>query len=115
MSRLPTQETQRLAPRNHRATVRYRCAPATTGKLYLAGDLEYQRAWIVNLSQRGLGATMTRPLPIGACITIQMRGPHGVVELPAQVVQVTCQNPSEWLIGCELVRPLSNDELETLL
>ena len=115
MSRLPAEKAQRLARGNQRATVRYRCAPATTGKLYVTGDHEYQRAWIVNLSHRGIGATVARPLPIGTFIVVQMRGTQGVVELPAQVMHATRQNQCDWLIGCEMIHPLSSDELEALL
>lgn len=115
MSRLPTEEPQRLARGNQRATVRYRCAPATVGKLYFADDHEFQRAWIINLSKTGVGLVLARPLPVGAFFIVQMRGARGPFEMPAQVVHATRQTQTDWLIGSELIQPLTDEELETLL
>ena len=115
MSRLSTDVVRRLARGNHRATVRYRCAPATAGKLYFAQDQEQQRAWIMNLSKTGVGLLLPRPLAAGIYLVIRMRGPHGAVELPAHVVHSTLQTQSEWLIGCELIQPLHDEDLDTLL
>ncbi|GEM_PF-3992856 len=115
MPRLPGEEAQRLAHGNQRAAVRYRCAPATTGKLYVAGAHDYQRAWIINLSRNGIGATVARPLPVGAFLVVQMGGSRGVVELPAQVIHATRQSQLDWLIGCELMQPLSDEALDALL
>ena len=41
--------------RNRRVTIRYRCAPATTGRVCLVDDQEFQRAWVDNLSRGGAG------------------------------------------------------------
>jgi hypothetical protein len=115
MSRTSTEEARRLARGNHRASVRYRCAPATSGKLYVADDQEYQQAWIMNLSKTGVGLVSPRPLPAGVLLTIRMRGAKGSVDLTAHVVHCTSQSPNEWLIGCELLQPLQDEVLDTLL
>jgi hypothetical protein len=115
MSRTSTEEARRQARGNHRATVRYRCAPATPGKLYIADDQEYQRAWIMNLSKTGVGLVLPRPLAAGILLVIRMRGANGPVDLPAHVVHSTSQSPNEWMIGCELLQPLQDEVLDTLL
>jgi len=115
MSRLPSEETQQVARANQRTMVRYRCAPATSGKLHFGGDGEYELAWIVNLSRHGIGATVTRPVPVGTFLIVQMRGTQGIMELPAQVIHSTRHSSSDWLLGCEMARPLSDEELESLL
>lgn len=115
MSRLPLEEAQRLARANHRATVRYRCAPATTGKIFLADDQEFRRAWVINVSKTGIAVVLARPLPVGDFVTIQMRSNQRTVDLNAHVVHATRQNQSEWFIGCEFVEPLNDDALDELL
>jgi hypothetical protein len=115
MSRLPMEEAQRLARANNRATVRYRCAPATSGKVFLADDQELRRAWVINISKTGIGIVLSRSLPVGAFITIQMRSSQGTLDMSAHVVHVTRQGPAEWFVGCELINPLNDDELDGLL
>ena len=114
MSRLPMEEAQRLARANHRATVRYRCAPATSGKVFLADDQEFRRAWVINISKTGVGLVLPRPLPVGAFLTLQMRSGQGTFEMSANVVRVARQK-EEWFVGCELINPLNDDELDGLL
>ena len=115
MSRLPMEVAQRLARGNQRASVRYCCAPATTGKLYVNEDQEYQRAWVINISKTGLGLMLSRPLPVGAYLAIQIRGAQGVVELNAHVMHATRQTQADWVIGCEFLHPLGDEELDALL
>ncbi|MCI0684191.1 MAG: PilZ domain-containing protein [Gemmataceae bacterium] len=115
MTRLPLEEAQRLARSNHRATVRYRCAPATSGKVFLADDQELRRAWVMNLSKQGIGVLLPRPVPVGAYLTIQMRASQGAVSMTGHVVHATLHGQGEWLIGCEFMQPLNDDELEELL
>ena len=115
MSRLPTEEAQRLARSNNRATVRYRCAPATAGKVFVADDAEVDRAWVMNISKTGIGVVFARPLPVGSFLTIQMRAGEGTIDMNAHVVHATRQNHADWYLGCELIHPLNDDDLELLL
>ncbi len=102
---------------NKRATVRYRCAPATIGKLYLGEDHEFQHAWVVNLSRTGVGFVLARPLPCGTPVSIQMRGNEDAVlhELVAQVCHCTVQLQGDWMVGCAFGDLLSPDLLDNLL
>jgi hypothetical protein len=117
MSSLPAEQARKIARGNQRATVRYRCAPAATGKLFLADDQECQRAWLINLSKRGLGLMLARPLPIGSTILVNLRGNdrRTLYELSGHVVHVTLQTQTDWLIGCELITALSDDDLDAIL
>jgi len=115
MSLVPTAAAQRAARVNQRATVRYRCAPATSAKLTLPGDEEYQRAWVINISKKGVGMLSPCALPKDAIVVLQMRGVKGPVDLAAQVVHATLHNQTEWVIGCELIQPLDDDQLDALL
>jgi hypothetical protein len=116
-SSLPSQEALKLARGNRRGTVRYRCAPATAGKLYIADDHEHQHAWISNISRTGLGLLLTRTLPVGTFVVVQMRSLDRtrVFDLPAHVVHVTLVNQTDWLIGCDLIHALTSEDLDLLL
>jgi PilZ domain len=100
-----------------RATVRYRCAPATIGKLYAGEDHELQHAWVMNLSRTGMGFVVPRPLMPGLFIVVQVRGTATarVYELSAQVVHCTVGLQGEWTVGCAFAEPLSHEVLDNLL
>jgi hypothetical protein len=102
---------------NKRATVRYRCAPATIGKLYVSEDHEYQHAWVLNLSTSGAGLILSRAVPLGTFVMIQVKSsdPSKTYELTAHVVHCNSLPHGEWNLGCELVSPLSLEDLDLLL
>jgi c-di-GMP-binding flagellar brake protein YcgR len=106
-----------VALSNRRATVRYRCAPATTGKVYSAEDHEFVRAWIVDLSLKGIGMQLARPLELGRHIVIVMRNNDNtrVMEYSARVVRCHQVPHDEWHIGGEFTIPLTPEELEMFL
>ena len=114
---LPQEGTARRCRSNHRATVRYRCAPATIGKVYLGDDTELQHAWVLNLSATGVGLTLARPLPIGTPIVVQMRGNDAATlyEITGHVVHCTAYPQDEWMLGCEFSDPLAGADLDNLL
>ncbi|MCI0378373.1 MAG: PilZ domain-containing protein [Gemmataceae bacterium] len=103
--------------KNQRASVRYRCAPATAGKVYLEDSAPFLHAWVVNLSESGLALAIERPLEAGLLLNIQMKsaGSDNLVQLAAHVAHSTQQSKSEWLIGCEFLTPLSKEQLDKLL
>ena len=102
---------------NQLATVRYSSAPATSGKVYLPEDLEFQRAWLQDLSATGIGLILSKPLDIGLFVNIQLKSPNSnkAYNIPAHVVHSTMQSGGDWIIGCEFVNRLTNDEVDDLL
>jgi hypothetical protein len=102
---------------NARATVRYRCAPATLGRVYLTDDHEFQHGWLIDLSATGVGMALARPIPVGTDAVIQIRGADGrrVYDLPARIVHCTEQVQHDWIVGCVFDTPLSPDDLDNLL
>jgi hypothetical protein len=108
----------RLSPwANHRATVRYQCPPATPGRVILVADQEFQRAWIQDLSLAGVGLNLSRPLPLGTFVIIQIKSvlTKKLYELPARVAHSTLKPNGDWLVGCELTARLTDDDLDALL
>ena len=106
-----------VALANRRATVRYRCAPATTGKVYSADDHEFVRAWIIDLSLKGIGMQLARPLELGRHIVVVMRTNDNTrsLEYSARVVRCHPVPHDEWHIGGEFTIPLTPEELEQFL
>ncbi len=102
---------------NRRATVRYHCAPATPGAVLLPNKQEMQRAWVLNLSQGGAGLLLSRPLAAGQLLVIRMKSPANgqIYELPARVAHATSEPSGDWVVGCQLLTPLTPDELDSLL
>ena len=95
-------------------------APATYGRIFLdeqENDQEYQRAWLADLSQTGVGLVMIRSVPVNALIHILLRTSttHQLMHLQGEVAHATLQASGEWLIGCRLSRALTVDELDELL
>ena len=69
----PLAEQEKRAP-NQRATIRYPCPPASAGRVYVAEDLAFIRAWLYNLSATGVGLLLSKPLTEGLLLTIQLKG-----------------------------------------
>jgi hypothetical protein len=113
----PVHQAGIAGPRcNHRATVRYQCAPATCGRVVMAADLEFQRAWVLDLSTSGVGLHMPRPIKTGTPLVIQLKSANQkVYELSARVVHTTAMPLGDFRIGCELVTGLSDEDLDALL
>jgi hypothetical protein len=101
---------------NQRALVRYQCAPATPGRILLLDDQELQNGWLLDLSLKGVGLLLPKPIKAGTFLVIQIKGnDRKTYDLPARVAHATLQSSGDWLIGCELVKPLVHEELDDLL
>ena len=100
---------------NRRATVRYQCAPATPGRVIVAGDHEFQRAWVLDISTKGVGLLMSRSFDPGVLVTIHLKGIKKTFELSARVVHSTPQSSGDWVVGCALFTPLCQDDLDDVL
>jgi hypothetical protein len=102
---------------NHRATVRYQCPPATSGKVALRKDQEFQQAWVLDLSTGGIGLELGRPIPIGTHVVVQLKSSttRKKYELHAQVARCKPKPTGEFIVGCELLTALSEEDLDALL
>ncbi len=102
---------------NHRATVRYQCAPATAGKVHVVKDQEFQSGWVQDLSLAGMGIVLQRAIPSGTLIVVQLKSPtrYKKYELTAHVVHSTRRPVGDFLLGCEFVHELDDDQLDQLL
>ena len=102
---------------NRRATVRYRCAPATIGKVISSEDQDLQIACIVDLSLTGIGMQVPRAIAAGRLILVAIKSMDGTrtFELSAKVVHCSSVPHDEWYLGCRLTTTLTPDDLDSLL
>jgi hypothetical protein len=115
---IPQDAVEGVARRdNRRATVRYRCAPATLGHLHAGDEHEYQRAWMLDVSLTGIAFMMSRAIPADSTVAIHMRGHQIATDytLEGYVVHCTFHHDGEWLVGCRLTRALTDEILDDLL
>jgi hypothetical protein len=73
--------------------------------------------WLVDISVSGLGLLLDRSLELGTLVFVELESTPASppVELLANVVRATATSEAEWLIGCELVNHLTEQELQTIL
>jgi Tfp pilus assembly protein PilZ len=85
--------------------------------VYSSEDHEFVRAWIIDLSQRGIGMQMNRPLELGRHVIIVMRTNDNTrsMEFSARVVRCHPLPQGDWQIGGEFSVPLTPEDLDQFL
>jgi hypothetical protein len=86
-------------------------------RIYLVETFQPLDAWIVDLSQGGLALLLPRPLRMGTLLFIELESAPEAhpVKVWASVVRCAAAPESNWLVGCEFVNRLSEDELSAIL
>jgi hypothetical protein len=104
------------APKNRRASVRYQCGLATPGRVLAEGQ-ECQRAWILDLSQGGVGLLLSRPLEAGSKVMIVVKSSNSdkTFELVGHICHSSRQADGDWIVGCEFEKKLAVEALDELL
>ena len=102
---------------NRRASIRYRCARPIPRRMTIAESFTSVDAWVVDISAKGLGLLLDRPLENGTLLFVELEATPRAspVELLANVTRATPIGEAEWLIGCEFVNGLSEEELQAIL
>jgi hypothetical protein len=102
---------------NRRACVRYRCSRPIPRRMAIAESYVLLDGWLVDISVTGLGLLLGRPLDAGTLLFVDLESAPGAapVELLARVVRATATPENEWILGCEFVNPLQEEELQAIL
>jgi len=75
-----------------------------------------ETVWLANLSIRGVGFLSKSPLPAKLIVHIEIPAlALARREITAEVMHATQQINGDWLVGCQLATPLTDEELETCL
>jgi PilZ domain len=90
------------------------CHPVTSGP-----QREPELAWlgkVRDVSPAGIGLSMSRRFDPGAELIAELSvKPAATLLLPVRVVHATPDKKGLWIIGCEFIFPLSEEELQTCL
>jgi hypothetical protein len=87
------------------------------GKIVSMDDKLIQRAWIQDLSLRGIGMHLMRPVEPGTLVVITLKSTDNAknFELAATVMRCDALPHDEWLVGCAFTTPLTPEALDELL
>jgi hypothetical protein len=72
-------------------------------------------AIVQSVSTTGIGLHVCFPFKPDALVAIELQGKHGPRTLPARVVHVSDQHLGGWVVGCEFLDPIGEDELDQLV
>jgi hypothetical protein len=111
------QHSETTATADRRALARADSTRPFPRRCYLVATLEPIDAWIVNLSQGGVALLLTRPLPVGALLFLELESApdRAPLKVWADVVRCSEGDQDNWQVGCMFVNPLSADDLESTL
>jgi hypothetical protein len=86
-------------------------------RIYRVDDLKPLEAWILDLSCGGLALLVPNPLDMGALLFVELESlpEASPVKVWAHVMRCEPVEGDEWVVGCEVVNPLSEKQLESLL
>jgi hypothetical protein len=102
---------------DQRSQPRHQCAIEATYQL-LADEAEPKRpARVLNISTTGVGLVVDQPVTVGKLLTVelQVQGPGPGLTVLCCAVHVREQGPGEWLLGCNFITELGEQELNQLL
>jgi len=94
--------------------VRYRCERHCRTRTFITNSFRTLTARIIDISQDGVGLLLSEPLALGTRVSIELDdgGNTAVLEILADVLNVTAHPGGSWRCGCMLVWKLSEEELQ---
>jgi hypothetical protein len=111
--------TPRASMAECRVSERHPCGLQTSCQPIAArADKDYKwPAEVRDISVGGVGLVLRRRFERGTGLAIEIPGPDGQIAdtLLAKVVHVTTRRDGAWLLGCQFVSGLSDDEMQRLL
>jgi hypothetical protein len=71
---------------------------------------------VLDVSLGGVGLLLNRPLEPGLTVVVRISGTASgrAYDLPARVVHATKETGGDWVVGCRLDSPLTQDDLDGL-
>jgi hypothetical protein len=107
----------RLSEVERRSAQRYPCNLLTTGHvLGPRGNISWV-AKVVNISTHGVGLLYRSRVKPGTVLVITLQGANQKLSrpMPVRVMHVRQEGPETWLLGCEFVRRVNEEDLLALL
>jgi hypothetical protein len=104
------------AAQDQRTWVRFSCNAQASYQPVRGTEVKGGTARVVNISANGVGLQTDRPIDLGRLLNLELRNPSGdfTLNILACVVRLTTQSETEWAVGCNLIRELTDQELKAL-
>ena|SRR6266446_1750883 len=81
-----------------------------------ANDTLWWGATVQDISSTGIGIRLCFPFKPGTYLAMDLKAPEGLNRtILSRVVHVRDQADGTWQLGCEFVKALNDDELQTLI
>ncbi len=113
----PTEATPCPATAERRRAERAASVRPLPRRIYRVDDFRPLDAWIVDVSRCGLALLLPEPQAKGTDLFIELESlPEAPpVRVWASVIRCVPGDNGDWLVGCELLNGLSDQELQALL
>jgi PilZ domain len=112
-----SESESKLTEAERRSEQRFPCNLVTTGHvLGPRGNISWV-ARVANISTKGVGLLYRSRVKPGTVLVITLQGASQKLSrpLPVRVMHVRQENPDTWLLGCEFVRRINEEDLHALL
>ncbi len=110
---------QQLKADSHdqRTWVRFPCHARATYQPVKDPEASAVQAEVLNISAGGVALLVAEPVELGALLNLELRDESGQFRLCLLgcVVRLSGQGGLDWVLGCNLIRELSHQELKALL
>jgi hypothetical protein len=100
---------------DRRAATRRKSQQASPARLSAGEALSARLGRVYDVSARGLGLLTSWPAEVGAVFEVELMTPSArTISVRARVRHATPRGNGNWLIGCELLKPLSERQIGLL-
>jgi hypothetical protein len=96
---------------------RLACTRPIPRRLILEPNHELNGGWVVDVSIGGLGLLVDVPLEPGEVLSVELESQPrcAPLVLRARVVRTQHLPEGDWLLGCQFLEPMREEDLEDLL
>jgi hypothetical protein len=109
-------EPTELSLFDRRGADRYECGGQPFWRVVGAGTVDPSPGRVRDVSTTGIGLYVQQPLKPGTVFVLTLQTSHRLSRpLPVRVMHSTRQPDGDWLVGCQFVRRLSEQDLQALL
>jgi c-di-GMP-binding flagellar brake protein YcgR len=105
---------ERNGVHDQRQWKRFDCSVTATYQFVAAPDGENHDAKVLNVSVNGVGLVVDRDIENGTLLSVELHNAAGTTQrtMLACVVHVTRQGVTEWALGCNFIRSLSEEDVK---
>lgn len=101
---------------DQRSRPRFPCEIEAKYQSISTGDAPVRLTNVWNISTTGVGLLVNEAIAPGTLLNLELFSPHSRSKtILGCVVHVTCQDSDSWIVGCNFITEMSEDDLQALL